>query len=87
MGLTGREVWRLAPTAYRRERLEKFAALLQGRKDFYSGKSKEYLADPDRPRAGNMKLWRENAIRSDVYDEILAELTREFELGEVKTQD
>lgn len=77
----------MAPTAYRRERLEKFAALLQGRKEFYSNKSKEYLADPGRPRAGNMKLWRENSIRSDVYDEVLSELMREFELEESKTQD
>lgn len=76
----------MAPTAYRRERLEKFASLLHSRKEFYSKKSKEYLANPDQPRSGNLKLWRENSIRSDIYDEILAELNREFELGEEETQ-
>lgn len=70
----------MAPTAYRRERVEKFALLLLGRKEFYSKKAKEYLADPNRPKAGNIKLWRENSIRADVYDEILAEIVREFEI-------
>lgn len=76
----------LASTAYRREKVEKFAGLLLGRKEFFSKKSKEYLADPDRPRAGNLKLWKENSIRSDVYDEILSELIREFELEETETE-
>jgi len=73
------------PGAFRRVRVENFADLLRARKEFYANKASEYLPDPDRPGRGDMKLWKENRIKSDVYDEILAEIVREFDLEGVQT--
>lgn len=67
---------------YRREKVEKFASLLVSRKVFYDQKAAEYLPDPENPRAGNMKLWQQNRVKADLYEEVLNEMLREFELDE-----
>lgn len=72
----------MAGSMYRREKVEKFASLLDSRKQFYVQKAAEYLPDPANPSAGNMKLWQQNRIKADLYEEVLTEMQREFELDE-----
>ncbi|MET3212233.1 UNVERIFIED_CONTAM: hypothetical protein ABIC26_005255 [Paenibacillus sp. PvR008] len=72
----------MAPTNYRREKVEKFAETLRNRKDFYAKKSQEYLPVPGNTTVSSMKLWKENKVKSDIYDEILADLLRHFELDQ-----
>jgi hypothetical protein len=49
---------------------------------FYDQKAAEYLPDPANPSAGNMKLWQQNRVKADLYEEVLNEMLREFELDE-----
>lgn len=72
----------MAPTNYRREKVEKFAEMLRVEKDFYVKKSQEYLPVPGNATVGNMKLWKENKVKADIYEEILTKLLHHFDLDQ-----
>lgn len=70
----------MVPVHYRRSKVEKFVELLISKRDFYGNKADYYKSVPSNRAVDTTRLWEENRIKSDIYDEILRELIHHFEL-------
>ncbi|ALS09945.1 hypothetical protein ABE82_26380 (plasmid) [Paenibacillus peoriae] len=71
----------MVPVHYRRSKVEKFVELLISKRDFYGNKADYYKSIPGNSAVDTTRLWEENRMKSDIYDEILKELILHFELN------